>query len=79
MAHINYSLSRRYLIAERGNVSGRFIGTRTATSGKRFEVATAIILGIANGKAAEGWIVPEISGDLCEKPLCQFRVKFYTG
>ena len=57
------------IIAERDKVWGRFIGTGTVTSGKRFELTTVLILRIANGKVVEGWTVPKIMGELYEKLL----------
>lgn len=57
------------IIAERDKVWGCFIGTGTATSGKRFELTTVLILRIANGKVVEGWTVPKITGELYEKLL----------
>ena len=48
------------IIAEGDKVWVRFRITGTTSSGEKIELSTVSILRIVNGKAAEGWTVPQI-------------------
>ena len=49
------------IIAEGDKVWVRFRITGTASSGEKIELSTVSILHIVNGKAVEGWTVPQIA------------------
>jgi predicted ester cyclase len=48
------------IIAEGDKVWVRFKITGTATTGKKIELSSVSILRIVNGKAVEGWSVPQL-------------------
>jgi predicted ester cyclase len=48
------------IVAEGEKVWVRFKITGTAATGKKIELATVSILRIVNGKAVEGWTVPQL-------------------
>ena len=48
------------IIAEGDKVWVRFRITGTASSGEKIELSTVSILHIVNGKAVEGWTVPQL-------------------
>jgi len=48
------------IIAEGDKVWVRFRITGTAPSGKKVELSTVSIVRIVNGKAVEGWTVPQV-------------------
>ena len=57
------------IIAEGDKVWVHFKITGTAHSGKKIELTTVSILRMVNGKAAEGWTVPKVTGEFYEKLL----------
>lgn len=57
------------IIAEDDKVWVCFKITGTAISGKKMDLTTVGIFRIVNGKAAEGWGVPRVTGELYNKLL----------
>lgn len=57
------------IIAEGDKVWVCFKITGTALSGKKMELTTVGIFRMVNGKAAEGWGVPKVTGELYNKLL----------